>query len=106
MLHELHFDESAEHVVARLTGEVDSSNASSVEESMREHSTGRRLVLDLSDLRYLDSAGIAMIDALRRTCDLRLVLPPRSIVTRALTMTGVDQLVPVHDSVAAAVAAE
>jgi anti-anti-sigma factor len=106
VLHELHFDESPEHVVARLTGEIDSSNASSVEESLREHSTGRRLVLDLGDLRYLDSAGIAMVDALRRSCDLHLVLPSGSIVTRALTMTGVDQLVPVHASGADAVAAD
>ncbi len=58
-------------------------------------------MLDLSAAQYLDSAGIAMLDMLRRATSLRLVLSPESIVTRALTVTGFDQLIPIFPSMEA-----
>jgi anti-anti-sigma factor len=56
-------------------------------------------VLDLSAVQYLDSAGIAALDSLRRATELRLVVDPSSIIHRGLVITGFDQLIPVYDSV-------
>jgi anti-anti-sigma regulatory factor len=63
------------------------------------------LVLDLRDTEYLDSAGIAMLESLRRTTDLRLVYDRVSIVGRAISIVGFDQVLAVYESVDDAVAA-
>jgi anti-anti-sigma factor len=94
-IHDLQVDDRSDVVVARLSGEIDQSNAAAIGRTLRDLAHGRALVLDLSAARYLDSAGIAMLDMLRRTTNLRLVLSPESIVTRALTVTGFDQLIPI-----------
>src|SRR5205823_5924749 len=89
-IYDLHIDDRSDVVIARLTGEIDQSNAAVVGQTLRDRAHGRPLVLDLSAAYYLDSAGIAMLDVLRRTTNLSLVLAPESIVTRALTITGFD----------------
>jgi anti-anti-sigma factor len=101
-IHDLHVDDRPDVVVARLTGEIDQSNAVAIGRTLRDCAKGRALVLDLSAARYLDSAGIAMLDMLRRTTSLRLILSPESIVKRALTITGFDQLIPIFPSMEAA----
>jgi anti-sigma B factor antagonist len=98
-MHEVHIERHGATVVARLTGEVDSSNASAAERALRGDTAGDVLVLDLRDVEYLDSAGIAMLDALRRATRLCLVLTDQSITARALAIAGFDQLVPVFPSV-------
>jgi anti-anti-sigma factor len=87
-------------LVARLTGEVDLSNARGMEEAIAvatpNHTT--TVVVDLSQLDYLDSAGIQLLYRLReqlqiRGQDLRLVLPAGSPAADALKLAGVmDQL--------------
>jgi anti-anti-sigma factor len=104
-LHELQVVEEGGALVAHVDGEVDSSNAGEVGRTLRERAEGRRLVLDLRDTEYLDSAGIAMLDALRRVTDLRVVLTTQSIVGRALMIAGFAQLVSVFDTVDQAIAA-
>ncbi len=104
-LHQLDLADEGGAVVAHIGGEVDSSNASEVERALRDRAAGQRLVLDLRDTEYLDSAGIAMLDSLRRVTDLRIVLTAQSIVERALTIAGFAQLVSVFDSVDEAILA-
>jgi anti-sigma B factor antagonist len=87
-------------LVARLTGEVDLSNARGIEDAIAvatpNHLTS--VVVDLSSLEYLDSAGIQLLYRLReqlqaRGQDLRLVLPAGSPASDALRLAGViDQL--------------
>jgi anti-anti-sigma factor len=101
-IHDLQVDDRADVVVARLTGEIDQSNAEAIGRTLRDRAHGRALVFDLSAAQYLDSAGIAMLDMLRRATTLRLVLSPESIVTRALTVTGFDQLIPIFPTMEAA----
>jgi anti-anti-sigma factor len=101
-IHGLRVDDRGDAVVARLTGEIDQSNAAGIGRTLRDRANGRALVLDLSAAQYLDSAGIAMLDVLRRATSLRLVLSPESIVTRAITVTGFDQLIPIFPSLEAA----
>ena len=87
-------------LVARLTGEVDLSNARGIEEAIAlatpNHTTS--VVIDLSGLDYFDSAGIQLLYRLReqlrvRGQGLRLVLPADSPASDALRLAGViDQL--------------
>lgn len=69
----------------------------------------RVLVLDLGGLEFLDSTGLGVVVAILKRArtlgtDLRLVVT-RERVRAPFTVTGVDRLLPIHDDVAAAVAA-
>lgn len=87
-------------LVARLTGEVDLSNARGIEDAIAVATPNHAVsvVVDLSQLGYLDSAGIQLLYRLRerlqvRGQDLRLVLPAGSPAGDALRLAGViDQL--------------
>jgi anti-sigma B factor antagonist len=104
-LHQLAFEDRGGAVVACLGGEVDAANASTVQAELMRRAGSGVLVLDLRDTQYLDSAGIAMLEALRRVTDLRLVYDRVSIVGRAISIVGFDQVLAVFDSVDDAVAA-
>jgi len=99
-LADVQFSDHDRVVVARLTGEVDLSNAGSIESAIAEATPNRALavVLDVSALDYLDSAGIHLIYKLReklraRGQELRLVIPAESPSTDALRLAGVSQVV-------------
>jgi anti-anti-sigma factor len=104
-LHRLDFEERGPVVIARLGGEVDAANASTVQAELLRRAANGVLVLDLRDTEYLDSAGIAMLESLRRTTDLRLVYDRVSIVGRAISIVGFDQVLAVYETVDDAVAA-
>lgn len=96
--------------VARLAGEVDLSNATAVEDAVTGGLAGARaVVLDLGGLRYLDSAGLALLSRLATRCGedstaLRLVVPAGAIVRRAIAVSGLDTVVPVDETLDAALA--
>jgi anti-anti-sigma factor len=94
-LHRMQFDDLGNAVVARLAGEVDSSNADTVQAELSAASDGRPLVLDLTDVGYLDSAGLALLERVRRGADLRLVVPPDSVTASVIKVTGLDAVIPV-----------
>lgn len=104
-LHRLAFEERGSVVLARLGGEVDAANAATVQAELLRRAGSGVLVLDLRDTQYLDSAGIAMLESLRRTTDLRLVYDRVSIVGRAISIVGFDQVLAVYETVDAAVSA-
>lgn len=61
----------------------------------------RRLVVDLSDITYLDSAGVALLlrlaERLRsRRRQLHLVVPRGSPVRRVLDFTGLPRVIPLE----------
>jgi anti-anti-sigma factor len=103
------FDLTVEHcggaTVARLRGEVDTAAAPQLHEQLLAATGDDPLILDLTAVEYLDSAGIAVLDALRRVRDFRLVLDEQSIVARAIGIVGFDQLIPVSGSTDDALAA-
>lgn len=83
-------------LIARLTGEIDLSNAAGIEDAIAtatpNHATA--IILDFTDLEYIDSAGIGLIYRLReklqvRGQDLKLVIPTDSPAADALRMAGV-----------------
>ena len=67
-------------------------------------------MIDLSDLDYLDSSGTRSLHRLAAAATARrqrlaLVAPPASTARRLLDLVGMAESVPVHDTVAEAVAA-
>ena len=83
-------------LVARLTCELDLSNARGIEDAIAVATPNHAVsvVVDLSQLGYLDSAGIQLLYRLReqlqvRGQDLRLVLPAGSPAADALRLAGV-----------------
>ena len=96
-------------VTARVSGEVDVTNASFVREELTSavSNEARVLVIDLSETRYLDSAAIEVLFELsrrlaRRRQELSLVVPPSSPLRRVLTVCEVATVAPMHDNVAGA----
>lgn len=82
--------------VARLTGAVDLSNVEVLSMRLEEAVSNRAqgLVLDLTDVTYLDSTGLRLIYRLARQLGdrqqrLRLVVPETSRILRVLTLAGV-----------------
>ena len=97
-------------VVARLTGEVDLSNAEAVGAELAAAVPNRAhgLVLDLGGTRYLDSSGVSLVfdlaDRLRkRQQQLRLVIPAGAPLRRVLAIVDPAGSLPVVESVDTAV---
>lgn len=98
--------------IAHLRGEIDASNRSEVLERLLRvlRNADLGLVLDLTEVRYLDSAGIDLILRLGqrlggRQQELRVVAPPSGFVSEVLETVRLPELVPVHTTVADAVEA-
>jgi len=89
--------------VVHVVGEIDTLTAPLLQARLDEHLVVTLLVLDLSDVTFLGSAGLAVLvaakdDADRRSNTLRLVCGSR-IVMRALEATGLLGLFDVADGV-------
>lgn len=95
--------------VVHVVGEIDTLTAPLLRDQLAEHiAAAPLLVLDLSDVTFLGSAGLAVLvagkdDADRRGQRLRLVCGSR-IVTRALQATGLLTLFDTADDVPEALA--
>ena len=99
-------------ILARLSGEVDMTNASYVSEELTNAVPNEAiaLVVDLSGTRYLDSAAIELLFELarrlaRRRQQLRLALPSNSPLRRVLSLTDVESVAPVFETADEALAA-
>ena len=95
--------------IAHLRGEIDASNRNEVLGQLlgllRNADWVR--VLDLTDLRYLDSAGIDLIFRLgqrlsSRQQHLRVVAPPGRFVAEVLETVRLKEIVPVDATVSEA----
>lgn len=96
--------------VMALPAEVDVSNAGQVlEDLLAVFAQGASLVVaDMSATTFCDSAGVtALVRAMRKAkasaAGLR-VAASAPVVTRVLAITGVDRLIEIYPSVAAAMA--
>ena len=85
-------------LVARVTGEVDMSNAEEMGATVigAAPNDARGVILDLSGVDYLDSAGIYVIYGMRASLQARgqtliLVIPEGSPVHDALRLSGADR---------------
>jgi anti-sigma B factor antagonist len=110
-LADVQFNTRGSATVAHVTGEVDLSNAEEIGAAVAEETPieSRALVLDLSDVEYLDSAGIRLIYWIRenmriRGQALRLVIPEQSPPHDALRLAGVKHYIETAETVDAALA--
>jgi len=97
---EIHQDDDG-IVVARLHGEVDSSNATELRLALTEHlpSSVEALVLDLSGVPYFDSAGLHLLFELggrlgARRQAMRLVVPESAPTRRVLELADIGAVAP------------
>ena len=98
--------------VARLSGEIDRSNAAELGDRVATAigDQGGGLVVDLSELAFLDSTGIRMLFELaaelkRRQQVLRVVVPDGSHLGEILDAVGLKQAAATDHTVGEAVAA-
>lgn len=82
-------------LVARLTGELDVSNLHAVHTAILDAMPNDALgiVVDLSGVRFLDSAGVETLFRLQRSLAVRqqrlaVAIPPEATVRRALELSG------------------
>ena len=85
-------------LVAHLFGEIDISNASELAAAVsdRTPNDAAGVVLDLSDVDYLDSGGIHMLYRLRESLrargqSLAIVVPAASPVIDAMRLAGIER---------------
>ena len=97
--------------IIRLRGAIDILNAGTLYDELLGAITqdALGLVVDLSDVEHLDSAGIRLIYRVAsrlgpRRQDLRVVAPVRSPVRRVLALSHIDSCAPVTTTVEEAVA--
>ena len=102
-------DEDGRTIVA-ATGEVDVYTAPVLDEALSTAVSGgaTRLVVDLSGVDFLDSTGLSvLVKALKRVRDadgsLDVVVTAER-VAKVFRITGLDQVIPVHPSLADALA--
>jgi anti-anti-sigma factor len=95
--------EGAVHTIG-LVGEIDIATAAHVEQELlrAEATDATSIVLDLSELSFIDSSGIRMLvmaDARSRadSCRLTLRRPPDSVL-RVLRLAGVEDRLPFADA--------
>jgi anti-anti-sigma factor len=89
--------------LVRVHGEIDLSNAHEVSSAIGTvmGQETRWLVVDLSEITYLDSSGVALLLRLAerlqtRRRQLHLVVPRGSPVRRVLVFTGLPRVIPVE----------
>ena len=104
-------EERERHVVVRLTGELDIATAGTiggqVRRSVQNHTYA--LALDVSDVTYVDSAGVRLLFDLAaelraRRQELLVVAPPESPVARVLTIVAFDRVAVVAEDLDTALA--
>lgn len=97
-----------DYVVCRPAGELDAYTVGQFRETLSELSSRPRLVIDLSEVPFMDSAGLgALIGGIRRVREAEgkvAVACSRPALTRLLHTTGFDRIVPVTETLEDAVA--
>jgi anti-sigma B factor antagonist len=106
---EIHVEETREYTVCRPVGELDAYTVGQFREALAELVSTQRLLIDLSEVPFMDSAGLgALIGGIRRAREADgevTVACSRPTLTRLLHTTGFDRIVPVTETVEDAVSA-
>jgi len=97
------------YVICRPVGELDAFTVSQFRQSLAELASNPRILIDMSGVPFVDSAGLgALIGGIRRARELGgdvAVACNRPTLTRLLHTTGFDRIVTVTETVEDAVAA-
>jgi anti-anti-sigma factor len=102
-LADVQLEERGAVVIARVTGELDLSGAPAIEHSIGQAvpSSARALVVDFSELDFIDSSGVAMLFSLARRLsgrrqELHVVALEQGPVARVLDIVDFGRAAPVH----------
>jgi anti-sigma B factor antagonist len=106
----IHQEETADgFMICRPVGELDAFTVSQFRQALAELASSERLVIDMSGIPFVDSAGLgALIGGIRRTRELGgdvAVACDRPTLVRLLRTTGFDRIVSVTETVEDAMAA-
>lgn len=95
--------------IAHVREDIDAANVTSTQQQLGDAlgPDASSLIIDLSDTRYLDSAGIDMLLRLsdrleHRRAKLILVIPETSQIQRLATIVGLPDAIAIHPSLAQA----
>jgi anti-sigma B factor antagonist len=95
--------------IVKLRGELDIASAADLRDQLLvtlDRGSPSRLIVDLSELEFMDSSGTAVLvntDRRARLVGCTLVLvAPRQAVLRVLQICGLDRYFPIFESVSAA----
>lgn len=102
-LSSVRFERDGAIAIAVVSGEVDMSNATAVRQRIAEFVTpdDQALVLDLSSVSFMDSAGLHAVFELGEALDerrqqFRLIVPPTGQVSRTLEIIGIPRTIWIH----------
>jgi anti-sigma B factor antagonist len=106
----IHHDRTPDgYLICRPVGELDAFTVSQFRQTVAELASNSRLLIDLSAVSFVDSAGLgALIGGIRRTRELGgdvAVACNRPTLIKLLRTTGFDRIVTVADTVEEAAAA-
>ena len=87
--------------VVRLIGEIDASNAALIDGELRAIARALRniLVVDLNELEYIDSAGIAALERTTNDLECRIAISHDATVYQTLHVVGFNEGHDLYDSV-------
>jgi anti-sigma B factor antagonist len=97
-LHVPEGDDVSTPIEVTVTGEVDASNVREFTRAVSDVPGERPLILQLSSIKYLDSAGFSALDRMLAEDAIRIVLSPDSFMYRVATL----MCMPIHDDADAA----
>jgi len=111
-LADLELEATDDLIVARIAGEIDSSNAAELGQALLEHLSNsvRGMVLDITQVSYVDSTGIALIFDLARGLEarrqaLRVAVSGDGPVRRVLDLCAVAAVAPLDQDSASSIEA-
>ncbi|HEY2997682.1 MAG TPA: STAS domain-containing protein, partial [Acidimicrobiales bacterium] len=106
---DIELEDTAGYTLCRPVGELDAYTVSQFRESLGGLASKKYLLIDLSAVPFMDSAGLgALIGGIRRAREAGgdvAVACSRPTLTRLLHTTGFDRIVPVKETVEDAAAA-
>lgn len=99
---EVEIEESEEYSILRPHGDIDAYSVGQFREALSGLAELNRLLIDLSEVPFMDSAGLgALIGGIRRNRDHDgeiVVVCDKPALTRLLHTTGFDRIVPVTET--------
>jgi stage II sporulation protein AA (anti-sigma F factor antagonist) len=104
-LSQIAIERQGDVIFATLAGEIDPSNARSLASDLNDAvpNDAMAVVLDLADVRYLDSSGVQLLFELAerlaaRQQRLAVAVPPDAPARRVLEIVALDVTAPVANS--------